>query len=117
MKDLVAAVAVGKIQDENGKGHIVLDLSDIEDKEGLGDLPIAIMPRSKEITLLQFDGELSKEEMSKAMELGFVGLDKIYQLQQEALKSKYEVKQEDIESVVNETEVEESNEQENVEEP
>ena len=117
MRDLVAAVAVGKIQDENGKGHIVLDLSDIEDKEGLGDLPIAIMPRSKEVTLLQFDGELSKDEMSEAMELGFVGLDKIYQMQQEALKSKYEVKQEDLESIVKEPVVEGSIEQENKEEP
>jgi len=99
MRDLVSSVAVGKIQDEQGKGHIVLDLSDVEDKEGLGDLPIAMMPRSREITLLQFDGELSKDELDEAMKLGDVGLDKIYQMQNEALKAKYEVKEEDIEAI------------------
>jgi len=104
MRDLVASVAVGKIQDEQGKGHIVLDLSDVEDKEGLGDLPIAMMPRSRQITLLQFDGELTKEEMDEAMELGNIGLDKIYKMQHKALKSKYEVKEEDIGQIPKEPE-------------
>ena len=89
MRDLVTAVAVGKIQDENGNGHIVLDLCDIEDKEGLGDLPIAMMPRTKEITLLQFDGELSKEEMDQSLQLSYKGIDEIYKMQNEALKAKY----------------------------
>ncbi len=111
MRDLVCAVAVGKVQDEQGNGHIVLDLSDIEDKEGLGDLPIAMMPRNKEVTLLQFDGELTKEEMSKAMELGFIGLEKINILQHEALKSKYQVKDEDLEGIAEETEIDEDSEE------
>ncbi|NHI94430.1 MAG: exosome complex exonuclease Rrp41 [Candidatus Lokiarchaeota archaeon] len=100
MSDLVTAVAVGKVQDENGQGHIVLDLSDIEDKEGWGDLPIAMMPRTRDITLLQFDGELSKEEMNQAIELAYKGIDKIYQLQNEALKAKYQMKDEESEDYI-----------------
>ncbi|MHA1784273.1 MAG: exosome complex exonuclease Rrp41 [Candidatus Helarchaeota archaeon] len=102
MKDLVAAVAVGKIQDEDNNGHIVLDLSDIEDKEGLGDLPIAMMPRTREITLLQFDGELSKEELNQSIELSYKGIDEIYKMQVEALKSKYEIKEEKIDEPTSE---------------
>ena len=41
MKDLVVSCAAGKAD-----GNVVLDLSEIEDKEGEADVPIAIMPRS-----------------------------------------------------------------------
>ncbi|NVM27633.1 MAG: exosome complex exonuclease Rrp41 [Candidatus Helarchaeota archaeon] len=83
-RDLVSAVAVGKI---NGK--IVLDLSDVEDKEGEADLPIAIMPQSNKITLLQFDGKMTKDEFVEAMNLGLEGIKKIYKLQQEAIRAKF----------------------------
>ncbi len=83
-RDLVTAVAVGKV---NGK--IVLDLCDMEDKEGDGDLPMAVMPQFKEITLLQFDGNMTRSEFNEAINLGFEGTSKIYELQKEAIRAKF----------------------------
>ena len=84
MRDLVAACSVGKIDDE-----VVLDLNDIEDKEGEADLPVAYMPKLGKVTLLQMDGMLSPEEFDKALNLALEGCNKIYELQREALKSRY----------------------------
>jgi len=82
--DLVAAVAVGKVE-----GHIVLDLCDLEDKFGEADMPIAIAPRLNSIVLLQLNGRFSKEEFKKALELAKKGIHEIYQKQKEALKNKF----------------------------
>jgi exosome complex component RRP41 len=84
MKDMVVGCAAGKFNDE-----IVLDLSEVEDKEGQADVPIAIMPRTGEITLLQSDGHLSEEEFGKALNLAIEGCNQISEIQKEALKSKY----------------------------
>lgn len=84
LRDLVTAVAVGKID-----GQIVLDLNDIEDKEGQADLPIAMMPQSNKITLLQFDGKMSKPEFMEAINLGIKGMQEIYNLQQETIRTKF----------------------------
>ncbi len=84
MRDLVSACAAGKVA-----GHIVLDVDDTEDKEGQADLPIAIMPNSNQVTLLQLDGQLNSEEFSKAFSWALDGCRKVYQLQREALIGKY----------------------------
>ncbi|MDR3063860.1 MAG: exosome complex exonuclease Rrp41 [Methanobrevibacter sp.] len=84
MKDLVVACAAGKVNDE-----VVLDLSEHEDKDGQADVPVAIMPRTGEITLLQSDGNLDKEEFSQALDLAIEGCKKISEIQKEALVSKY----------------------------
>lgn len=84
MKDLVVGCAAGKVNDE-----IVLDLSEVEDKEGQADLPIAIMPRTGDITLLQCDGDLSEEEFNKALDLAMEGCLEVNKLQKEALMNKY----------------------------
>ena len=84
MKDIVVGCAAGKIN-----GEVVLDLSETEDKEGQADVPIAIMPRTGQITLLQSDGDLSEEEFSKALDLAIEGCMQISELQKEALKVKY----------------------------
>lgn len=86
MRDLVSACAAGKID-----GEIVLDLSDLEDKEGEADLPVAVMPKLGRITLLQMDGVLTPEEFYKALNLALEGCKKIYEMQREALKRKYKV--------------------------
>jgi len=87
MKDMVAAVAVGKVGDK-----IVADLNYDEEayEEGTTDIPVAIIPRTNEITLLQLDGDIKKEELMKAIELAKKTLKKINEKQKEALKSKYE---------------------------
>lgn len=85
MKDIVVGCAAGKVNDE-----IVLDLSEKEDKEGQADVPIAIMPRTNEITLLQTDGSLTEYEFEKAIDLAINGCHEISKIQRNALKRKYE---------------------------
>ncbi|MGQ9530358.1 MAG: exosome complex exonuclease Rrp41 [Candidatus Bathycorpusculaceae bacterium] len=84
MRDLVVACSAGKVDDT-----IVLDLMDAEDKMGSADVPLALMPNLNAITLLQMDGILTLEEFEKAVNLALEGCKKIYDLQKEALKSKY----------------------------
>lgn len=84
MKDLVSACAAGKVA-----GQIVMDVDDTEDKEGQADLPIAIMPSTNQVTLLQLDGQLNDEEFKKAFEFALEGCRKVHQLQREALIGKY----------------------------
>ncbi|MEM3622425.1 MAG: exosome complex exonuclease Rrp41 [Candidatus Bathyarchaeia archaeon] len=84
MRDLVVACSAGKIDDT-----IILDLMDTEDKMGLADVPLALMPNLNAITLLQMDGTLTLEEFEKAVNMALEGCKKIYALQKEALKSKY----------------------------
>jgi exosome complex component RRP41 len=85
MRDLVVACAAGKADDT-----IVLDLMDTEDKKGGADVPVALMPNLNAITLLQMDGILTFEEFEKAVNLALNGCRKIYTMQKEALKAKYE---------------------------
>lgn len=84
MKDLVVSCAAGKAD-----GNVVLDLSEDEDKNGQADVPIAIMPRSGEITLLQTDGHLTPDELNKALDLAIEGCMKISEEQKNAIKNRY----------------------------
>jgi exosome complex component RRP41 len=86
MRELVSACAAGKID-----GKVVLDLSDVEDKKGDADLPVALMPKSNVVTLLQMDGSLTEEEFVKAMEISTDACRKIYEMQREALRQKYHI--------------------------
>lgn len=88
MRDLVTSVAVGKADDT-----IILDLTKEEDQLGTTDMPIAIVPRKKVITLLQMDGRFTKEEFKQAVNLAFQGCEKIYEVQRQALKEKYAIKE------------------------
>ena len=88
MKDLVAACAVGKIEDK-----LIVDLGDYEDKKGQSDMPIAYMPKLNKVTLLQMDGILSTDEAEKALNLAIEGCKKVYEVQREALKKKYGIDQ------------------------
>jgi len=92
MKDLVVACATGKAD-----GHLVLDLNDIEDKEGEADLPVAYMPNFNAVSLLQMDGLLTIEEFKQALDLSLDGCKQIYKLQKEALKAKYIAIREEVE--------------------
>lgn len=92
MRELVAACAAGKIE-----GKVILDLSDIEDKKGEADLPVALMPKSNVISLIQMDGSLSDEEFQQALDLSTDACRKIYEMQREALKLKYHVVRDETE--------------------
>lgn len=89
MKDLVASVSVGKVDD---KLVVDLDYSEESYEDGpVADIPIAMMPNSSKITLLQMDGEIKKEELEKVLEMGKKVCKKIYDIQKKALKKKYAV--------------------------
>jgi len=84
MKDLVASVAVGKVD-----GVVVVDLCDVEDKYGEADMPVALMPKFGEITLLQMDGNLSQSEFEQALQLAVESCQTIYGKQREALLNRF----------------------------
>jgi exosome complex component RRP41 len=84
MRDLVVAVAAGKVD-----GQVILDLNKKEDNLGEADLPMAIAPRNKEITLLQMDGHLTPDEFEQAMGYCLGVVDQIYEVQRNALMEKY----------------------------
>jgi exosome complex component RRP41 len=84
MRSLVSAVAVGKID-----GELVTDLSGVEDKAGEADMPCAITWFNNEISLLQFDGNMDLEEFNNCLNLAKDALNKIHEIQLDALKSKF----------------------------
>ena len=89
MRDMVSSVAVGKVD-----GTIVLDLTKEEDQWGTTDMPIAMVPRKKLVTLLQMDGHFTREEFGQALGLAFKACEQIYGIQRQALREKYAIKQE-----------------------
>lgn len=90
MKDLVSAVAIGKIEDK-----IVVDLTYEEDSYDAGpgtDLPIAMLPNSGKITLVQMDGEVTPADLKKMFEMAAKACKQIYEVQKNALKEKFKQK-------------------------
>lgn len=89
MKDLVPAVSVGIVGDK-----VLTDLDYQEEayEDGpVADIPLAVIPSTGEISLLQMDGEISKEQLSEALEMGKKVCSQIYEKQKAALKEKYEM--------------------------
>ncbi len=87
MKDMVAAISVGMVRDT-----LVVDLDGDEehlDDNEAADIPIAMIPSTKEITLLQMDGIVSKKNLKKAIELVIPVLADIAQAQRNALLNRY----------------------------
>ncbi len=91
MKDLVASCAVGKIG-----GVVCLDLRKEEDNNGEADMPVAIIPRTGKILLLQMDGHLTLQEFDKAFIMVKDAIEKIYDMQKEALRKRYAVTAEEV---------------------
>jgi exosome complex component RRP41 len=86
MKDLVCAVSVGKMDKE-----IVVDVDDeeenFEDGEGATDIATARLANSDKWTLLQLDGKIQPEMISKALSLADKSFVKVYEIQKNALKN------------------------------
>ncbi len=92
MRDLVASCAFGKVE-----GKVVLDLDKEEDNYGEADVPLAIIPRTEEVVLLQMDGHLTTKEFQQGLDMGVDACKQIYQMQKEALKRRYAVSLEEEE--------------------
>ena len=88
MRDMVAAVAVGRV---DGMNLVDLDYSEEAHHEGEGavDIPVAIIPSTDEIVLLQMDGVIKKEDLKGALELARTAGKDIAKIQRDALKEKY----------------------------
>jgi exosome complex component RRP41 len=84
MRDLVAGVAVGKVD-----GVIVLDIDELEDEYGEADMPIGYADGLDEVILLQLNGVLSPDEFREALKLAIKGAEQIYKLMKETLHKKY----------------------------
>lgn len=84
MRDMVTAVAVGKLE-----GRLVLDLNEEEDEHGQADMPVAIMPNMDKITLLQLNGRLTRDELQEGLRLARKGIEDLYAMQKQALRSKF----------------------------
>ncbi len=87
MKDMVAAVSAGVLDHE-----ILVDLDGEEEhmhQYDVADIPVAMVPSTEEITLLQMDGRVSKEELFAAIEYVKPALKKIAEVQRKALKDRY----------------------------
>lgn len=87
MKDMVAAVSVGQVRE-----NLIVDLDGAEEhmdeNEGT-DIPVALIPSTGEITLLQMDGIVTKDDLKNALEMVKPALQKIAEVQREALRKKY----------------------------
>ncbi len=84
LRDIIVGCTAGKAD-----GKIVLDLSKDEDNYGQADIPMAIMPRTGKIVLLQIDGDVSQEEMDTATSMMLEAMPRISEIQRNALMSKY----------------------------
>ncbi len=86
MKDLVSAVAVGHLD-----GTVVIDLDGEEEHfDGeVADIPIAIIPSTGEVTLLQMDGLTQPELIIEAIKRGREEIEVITKVQRDALLKKF----------------------------
>jgi len=90
MKYLVSSVSIGKLDKQ-----LVVDLikkeEDWKEGEGATDIPITMTPEG-EITHIQLDGKITKEQLKEAIELARKATKEIYEVQKKALKETGEEK-------------------------
>ncbi len=86
MKDIVSSVAVGQVD-----GTVLADLNYNEEayEAVVSDIPVAMLHNTKEISLLQMDGEISKKDLLSALELAKDATEKVYKVQVAALKERF----------------------------
>ncbi len=84
MRDIIPSCAAGKVSDT-----VVLDLNKEEDNYGQADLPLAIVPSTGEVVLLQLDGHLTPEEFEQALDMAYKGCMDLYEIQRAALANRY----------------------------
>ncbi len=99
MRDLVVGCAAGRLGD-----YVVLDLDDVEDKEGEGDLPLAYLPQLDQIVLLQSDGTFTAPQFKEALDMLIPACKKIYEKQRAALTTKYSRITEEVVDTLEDTE-------------
>ena len=94
MRDLIVSCASGKVG-----GVVCLNLNKDEDNFGEADVPMAVVPRTGEIVLLQMDGHLKPEEFDQAMAYSLKAAEQINELQKDALRRRYSVSLDEFRAV------------------
>jgi len=105
MKDLVVSVAVGKIgervvidltkEEEDYDSEVIKqdpNLKEFYEYYGEGratDIPVAMIPLTKEFTSIQMDGEISKKELKEALSLAMSKAHEIRAVLEKAIIEKY----------------------------
>ena len=86
MKDMICSVSVGQVQET-----VLADLTYNEEahEAPVSDIPIAMVHNTGELSLLQMDGEISREDLMKALALGKEACEQVYKVQVAALKEKF----------------------------
>ena len=84
MRDIVPAIACGKADDK-----VLLDLNKEEDNSGQADVPLAIVPSTDEIVLLQMDGNMTREELEYGLDMAFKAAHEVSDIQKDALRRRY----------------------------
>ncbi len=87
MKDLVPAISVGKVNDT-----VIVDLDYNEEAwDGeVADIPVAMQPLNGQVSLLQMDGKITKEQLMKALSMVQDACEKIKEVQKKALKDRFD---------------------------
>lgn len=81
MKDFVVSCAAGMID-----GQVLTDLNYIEDSAGGPDLPVALLPNSNTISLLQMDSKLKVDSFENVLNAAVEGCKKIHTQLDQAVK-------------------------------
>jgi len=84
MRDFVTSIAVGKVN-----GEYIVDMTGKEEEVTHCDLPVAFMPRTKKITLLQMDGDLPQKDVKELIQFAMKSAEEIYKKQKEALRKRW----------------------------
>lgn len=85
MKEMLTAIAIGKA-DKTLLVDVSKEEEDFKEGEGATDIPIAITSKSKEIALLQLDGNISPDDLKEGIEMAKKACDEILEVQINALK-------------------------------
>ena len=86
MKEMVASVAIGKIDDKIAT-DITKEEEDYHEGEGATDFAIAKVANSDEFSLLQLDGKIQPEVLKEVIEISKKSCEEIYEVQKKALKA------------------------------
>lgn len=87
MRGIAASISAGAIGET-----VVIDLTKEEEdwEEGATDMPLTYCPKTEQVTALQMDGEISKKNFFKALEMGVDSINELTKKLEKALKEKYE---------------------------
>jgi len=87
MTDIVSSVSTGFVGNS-----VCIDLTKEEEdyeeggEKNVSDIPMAFIPRTNNVSLLQLDGRIKPEDLKKVIEAGKKACQKIYEIQKTALK-------------------------------